>query len=87
MSLSILQSVKVGAYVMKQRIQGTKRYPLVLMLEPLFRCNLECAGCGKIREGRGSLYMRDYGGEGRYAGISAFNHGVDDVGGNARYAD
>src|ERR1041385_7076358 len=49
MSLSLLQSVKVGAYVMKQRLQGVKRYPLVLMLEPLFRCNLECAGCGKIQ--------------------------------------
>jgi hopanoid biosynthesis associated radical SAM protein HpnH len=49
MGLSLLQSVKVGAYVMKHRIKGTPRYPLVLMLEPLFRCNLECAGCGKIQ--------------------------------------
>jgi len=49
MGLSLLQSVKVGAYVMKQRLSGNKRYPLVLMLEPLFRCNLECAGCGKIQ--------------------------------------
>src|SRR6266850_260876 len=49
MGLSVLQSVKVGSYVMKQRLKGTKRYPLVLMLEPLFRCNLECAGCGKIQ--------------------------------------
>src|SRR5262245_60181438 len=49
MGLSALQSIKVGAYVMKHRILGTKRYPLVLMLEPLFRCNLECAGCGKIQ--------------------------------------
>ena len=40
MGLSLLQSVKVGAYVMKHRIKGTKKYPLVLMLEPLFRCNL-----------------------------------------------
>jgi hopanoid biosynthesis associated radical SAM protein HpnH len=39
---------RVGAYLMKQRLTGTKRYPLVLMLEPLFRCNLACAGCGKI---------------------------------------
>ena len=38
----------VGAYVMKQRMMGRKRYPLVLMLEPLFRCNLACPGCGKI---------------------------------------
>jgi hopanoid biosynthesis associated radical SAM protein HpnH len=49
MGLSLLQSVKVGGYVMKHRIKGTKRFPLVLMLEPLFRCNLECAGCGKIQ--------------------------------------
>jgi hopanoid biosynthesis associated radical SAM protein HpnH len=39
----------VGAYVLKQRLQGRKRFPLVLMLEPLFRCNLACAGCGKIQ--------------------------------------
>jgi len=38
----------VGAYVMRQRLAGRRRYPLVLMLEPLFRCNLACAGCGKI---------------------------------------
>jgi hopanoid biosynthesis associated radical SAM protein HpnH len=40
--------IRVGAYVMKQRLMGVQRYPLVLMLEPLFRCNLACAGCGKI---------------------------------------
>jgi MoaA/NifB/PqqE/SkfB family radical SAM enzyme len=34
--------------VLKQRLTGRKRYPLVLMLEPLFRCNLACVGCGKI---------------------------------------
>src|ERR1700742_3772414 len=39
---------KVGTYVMRQRLAGRKRYPLVLMLEPLFRCNLACFGCGKI---------------------------------------
>jgi hopanoid biosynthesis associated radical SAM protein HpnH len=38
----------VGAYVLRQKVKGVKRYPLVLMLEPLFRCNLACAGCGKI---------------------------------------
>jgi hopanoid biosynthesis associated radical SAM protein HpnH len=40
--------VAIGAYVLRQHLQGRKRYPLVLMLEPLFRCNLACAGCGKI---------------------------------------
>jgi hopanoid biosynthesis associated radical SAM protein HpnH len=39
----------VAAYVLRQRLRGRKRYPLVLMLEPLFRCNLACAGCGKIQ--------------------------------------
>lgn len=48
MGIPLRQQVHVGAYVMKQRLQGNKRYPLVLMLEPLFRCNLACAGCGKI---------------------------------------
>jgi hopanoid biosynthesis associated radical SAM protein HpnH len=40
--------IRVGGYVVKQHLTGRKRYPLVLMLEPLFRCNLACAGCGKI---------------------------------------
>ena len=39
----------VASYVIKQKLAGRKRYPLVLMLEPLFRCNLACAGCGKIQ--------------------------------------
>jgi hopanoid biosynthesis associated radical SAM protein HpnH len=47
-AVSLLQSVRVGAYIVKQHLIGRKRYPLVLMLEPLFRCNLACAGCGKI---------------------------------------
>jgi hopanoid biosynthesis associated radical SAM protein HpnH len=42
------QAIRIGSYVMKQHLTGRKRYPLVLMLEPLFRCNLACAGCGKI---------------------------------------
>jgi hopanoid biosynthesis associated radical SAM protein HpnH len=42
------QAARIGAYVLKQHFSGRKRYPLVLMLEPLFRCNLACAGCGKI---------------------------------------
>jgi hopanoid biosynthesis associated radical SAM protein HpnH len=39
----------VATYVLKQKLRGRKRYPFVLMLEPLFRCNLACAGCGKIQ--------------------------------------
>ncbi len=48
MGFPLQQAARIGAYVMKQQITGVKRYPLVLMLEPLFRCNLACAGCGKI---------------------------------------
>ena len=48
MGVPLLQQMKVGAYVFKQALKGNKHYPLVLMLEPLFRCNLACAGCGKI---------------------------------------
>jgi hopanoid biosynthesis associated radical SAM protein HpnH len=47
-AIPALQMAHVGAYVVKQHLKGRKRYPLVLMLEPLFRCNLACAGCGKI---------------------------------------
>lgn len=39
----------IASYVLRQRLSGRKRFPLVLMLEPLFRCNLACAGCGKIQ--------------------------------------
>ena len=48
MGVPFSQQLRVGAYVVKQHLKGAKRYPLVLMLEPLFRCNLACAGCGKI---------------------------------------
>ena len=48
MPVPLIQQLRVGAYIMKQRIQRRERYPLVLMLEPLFRCNLACPGCGKI---------------------------------------
>src|SRR6266542_4646647 len=48
MAVPLNQALRVGAYVLKQKLLGRKRYPLVLMLEPLFRCNLACAGCGKI---------------------------------------
>jgi len=46
--IPLRQTVRVGAYVVVQHLKGVRRYPLVLMLEPLFRCNLACAGCGKI---------------------------------------
>ena len=49
MSVPVSQMWAVASYVVKQRLRGRTRYPLVLMLEPLFRCNLACAGCGKIQ--------------------------------------
>ena len=48
MGIPAKQAAKIGAYVLKQHLLGRSRYPLVMMLEPLFRCNLACAGCGKI---------------------------------------
>ena len=48
MAVPLKQQISVGSYIIKQRLRGRKRYPLVLMLEPLFRCNLACPGCGKI---------------------------------------
>ncbi|HEU0215083.1 MAG TPA: adenosyl-hopene transferase HpnH [Stellaceae bacterium] len=48
MAIPLHQMIRVGGYVVGQHLRGVKRYPLVLMLEPLFRCNLACAGCGKI---------------------------------------
>lgn len=49
MGVHIQQAVEVGKYLVSQRLKGRKRFPLVLMLEPLFRCNLACTGCGKIQ--------------------------------------
>jgi hopanoid biosynthesis associated radical SAM protein HpnH len=48
LTIPLRQQVAIGAYIVKQRILGRTRYPLVLMLEPLFQCNLACSGCGKI---------------------------------------
>jgi hopanoid biosynthesis associated radical SAM protein HpnH len=48
MPIPFHRELRIGAYILKQKLLGRKRYPLVLMLEPLFRCNLACTGCGKI---------------------------------------
>lgn len=48
MGIPLIQQVRVGAYIFGKRLRGVEKYPLVLMLEPLFRCNLACPGCGKI---------------------------------------
>ena len=48
MGIPLKQSIMIGKYVLGQRLRNIKQYPLVLMLEPLYQCNLACAGCGKI---------------------------------------
>ncbi|HUN75042.1 MAG TPA: adenosyl-hopene transferase HpnH [Steroidobacteraceae bacterium] len=48
MGIPLLQKYRVARYIAGRKLKGDKRYPLVLMLEPLFQCNLACAGCGKI---------------------------------------
>ncbi len=48
MSVPLIQQYRVARYILSNKLRGVKKYPLVLMLEPLFRCNLACAGCGKI---------------------------------------
>ena len=49
MGVPVSQMWTVASYVLRNRLRGVTKYPLVLMLEPLFRCNLACAGCGKIQ--------------------------------------
>ncbi len=48
MAVPLRHQAMVTGYIAKQKLSGRKRFPLVLMLEPLFKCNLACAGCGKI---------------------------------------
>lgn len=49
MGIQLQQALTVGKYLVTQKLMGKKKFPLVLMLEPLFRCNLACSGCGKIQ--------------------------------------
>ncbi len=48
MGIPVLQTYRIARYILGRKLRGDKHYPLVLMLEPLFQCNLACAGCGKI---------------------------------------
>src|SRR5579864_4538345 len=48
MAIPLIQQLKVATYIAGRKLRRERRYPLVLMLEPLFQCNLACAGCGKI---------------------------------------
>src|ERR1700746_3382729 len=58
MAIPLRQGLAILRYIARQRLRGVKRYPLVLMLEPLFRCNLACAGCGKIDYPEDILHQR-----------------------------
>ena len=49
MAIQLKQALDIGKYLVTQRLKGRKHFPLILMLEPLFRCNLACPGCGKIQ--------------------------------------
>ena len=50
--------MRIGAYMFKQRVKGVKKFPLIVELEPLFACNLACAGCGKIQHPASVLKQR-----------------------------
>ena len=58
MAMPLHLTVKLGTYLMKQKVRGVKKYPLIMELEPLFACNLKCAGCGKIQQPHTLLKQR-----------------------------
>jgi hopanoid biosynthesis associated radical SAM protein HpnH len=57
-AMPMRQNIKIGKYLAKQRLAGREKYPLVMELEPLFACNLKCAGCGKIQQPHDVLKKR-----------------------------
>src|ERR1700730_7339924 len=58
MSVSLRQSLRIGSYLMRQKLAGNKKFPLLVELEPLFACNMKCAGCGKIQQPHTVLKQR-----------------------------
>src|SRR3954452_265070 len=58
MAMPMRQSVGLGAYLMKQKVLRRDKFPLLVELEPLFACNLKCAGCGKIQQPASLLKQR-----------------------------
>src|SRR5256884_7766450 len=58
MPMPLRQSLRVGSYLMRQKLAGNKKFPLLVELEPLFACNLKCAGCGKIQQPHDVLKQR-----------------------------
>lgn len=72
MSIPVAQQFKVAQYIVGKKLKGVKRYPLTLMLEPLFQCNLECPGCGKIDYDSPTLKQR--------LSVDECMHAVDECG-------
>src|ERR671927_152537 len=58
MAITLRQNLKVASYIVRQRLKGREKFPLVLQLEPLYQCNLACAGCGKIQHPQDILARR-----------------------------
>lgn len=58
MGIPLIQQIKIGRYILGKKLSGQARYPLAMMLEPLFQCNLACAGCGKIDHPKEILQKR-----------------------------
>src|SRR2546421_11043039 len=58
MSVSLRQSLRIGSYLMRQKLARRDKFPLLVELEPLFACNLKCAGCGKIQQPHDVLKQR-----------------------------
>ena len=55
MRFPLALTTKIAAYIIGQKLRGTKKFATVLQLEPLHTCNLTCTGCGRIREYSTSL--------------------------------
>src|SRR5262245_60068585 len=58
MAMPLRQTVKLGTYLIKQKLRRRTKFPLLVELEPLFACNLKCAGCGKIAQPASLLKQR-----------------------------
>src|SRR4029453_4444348 len=58
MTVPLRQTVSMATYLLRQRLPGRDKFPLLVELEPLFACNLKCAGCGKIQHPAGVLKQR-----------------------------
>ena len=58
MGMPVRQSIRIGSYILSNKLRRREKFPLLVELEPLFACNLTCAGCGKIQHPRDVLKRR-----------------------------